>query len=111
TLVTQLPIHDRALVGNQAILRYLHDTLLLRRCNGGPLTWRMVLRWRTRAGFPLLRGFTARHHATPALTTSFALTACTLAQFSPGGYDQLLVCSADALLPREGSSGFARAAA
>src|SRR5262245_5142913 len=44
-LVTQLPGFDRALVGQGAILGYLHH-LGLRRRNGGPLTWRMLLRWR-----------------------------------------------------------------
>jgi hypothetical protein len=55
-LTTQLPLHERALIGRDAILDYLHTTLLLRRPNGGPVTWRMVLRWRRDHGFPLAPG-------------------------------------------------------
>jgi hypothetical protein len=80
-LTTQLPLHERALIGRHAILDYLHTTLLLRRPNGGPVTWRMVLRWRRDHGFPLVRGAWRPRYLTPPLTTSHALTAWTLAQF------------------------------
>ena len=42
-LTAELPAYDRALVGQVAILNYLHQ-LGLRRRSGGPLTWRMLLR-------------------------------------------------------------------
>ena len=81
-LATQLPHLDRALVGQVAILNYLHQ-LGLRRRNGGPLTWRMLLRWRRDEGFPVLRGrYTPHRHKSPALSTTFALTAWTLSRFS-----------------------------
>jgi hypothetical protein len=81
-LVTQLPAFDRAVIGQVAILDYLHQ-LGLRRRNGGPLTWRMILRWRRDEGFPVLRGrYTPHRHRSPALSTAFALTAWTLSRFS-----------------------------
>jgi hypothetical protein len=64
-LVTQLPAFDRAVIGQVAILDYLHQ-LGLRRRNGGPLTWRMILRWRREEGFPVLRGrYTPHRHRSP----------------------------------------------
>jgi hypothetical protein len=81
-LTAQLPAFDRALIGQLAILTYLHH-LGLRRRNGGPLTWRMILRWRRDEGFPVLRGrYTPHRHRSPALSTTFALTAWTLSRFS-----------------------------
>jgi hypothetical protein len=81
-LVTQLPGFDRAVIGQASILGYLHQ-LGLRRRNGGPLTWRMLLRWRRDEGFPVLRGrYTPHRHRSPALSTAFALTAWTLSRFS-----------------------------
>ena len=81
-LTAELPAYDRALVGQVAILNYLHQ-LGLRRRNGNPLTWRMLLRWRRDEGFPLLRGrCTPQRHKSPALSTTFALTAWTLSRFS-----------------------------
>jgi hypothetical protein len=81
-LTAELPAYDRALVGQLAILNYLHQ-LGLRRRNGGPLTWRMLLRWRRDEGLPLLRGrYTPHRHKGPALSTTFALTAWTLTRFS-----------------------------
>ena len=81
-LRTQLPAFDRAVIGQVAILNYLHQ-LGLRRRNGGPLTWRMILRWRRDEGFPVLRGrYTPHRHRSPALSTTFALTAWTLSRFS-----------------------------
>ena len=81
-LTAQLPHRDRALVGQVAILNYLHQ-LGLRRRNGGLLTWRMLLRWRRDEGFPVLRGrYTPHRHKSPALSTTFALTAWTLSRFS-----------------------------
>jgi hypothetical protein len=81
-LTTQLPAFDRALIGQVAILHYLHH-LGLRRRSGGPLTWRMLLRWRRDEGLPLLRGrYTPHRHRSPALSTTFALTAWTLTRFS-----------------------------
>jgi hypothetical protein len=81
-LTAQLPAFDRALIGQLAILNYLHQ-LGLRRRNGNPLTWRMLLRWRRDEGFPLLRGrYTPHRHRSPALSTSFALTAWALTRLS-----------------------------
>jgi hypothetical protein len=78
----QLPAFDCAVIGQVAILNYLHQ-LGLRRRNGGPLTWRMILRWRRDEGFPVLRGrYTPHRHRSPALSTAFALTAWTLSRFS-----------------------------
>jgi hypothetical protein len=87
TLVAQLPQYERALVGREAILAELHR-LGLRRRNGTPLTWRMILRWRRDLGFPLVRGVWHPHTAlhpssrSPALTTTYAVTAWVLSQFS-----------------------------
>jgi hypothetical protein len=81
-LRNQLPAFDRAVVGQIAILNYLHQ-LGLRRRNGSPLTWRMILRWRRDEGFPVLRGrYTPHRHRSPAVSTTFALTAWTLSRFS-----------------------------
>jgi hypothetical protein len=81
-LIAQLPAFDRALIGQAAILNYLHQ-FGLRRRNGGPLTWRMILRWRRDEGFPVLRGrYTPHRHRSPALSTTHALTAWTLSRFS-----------------------------
>jgi hypothetical protein len=81
-LRSQLPEFDRAVIGQVAILNYLHQ-LGLRRRNGGPLTWRMLLRWRRDEGLPLLRGrYTPHRHKSPALSTTFALTAWTLTRLS-----------------------------
>jgi hypothetical protein len=81
-LTAQLPHRDRALVGQVAILNYLQQ-LGLRRRNGGPLTWRMLLRWRRDEGLPLLRGrYTPHRYRSPALSTAFALTAWTLSRLS-----------------------------
>jgi len=85
-LRAQLPSHDRALIGTPAILAELHR-LGIRRPNGGPLTQRILNRWRRDLGFPLLRGY---YHAkvavlSPAFSTTFAVTAWVLSRF----------CSAD----------------
>jgi hypothetical protein len=84
-LVAQLPEHDRALVGWQGILRYLHDVLGLRRPGGKRLHPRIVLRWRRDHAFPLLRGgWNPRCRLAPRsapLTTMFAVTAWTLCQY------------------------------
>jgi hypothetical protein len=84
-LVSQLPEHDRALVGWQAILRYLHNTLGLRRPGGKSLHARIVLRWRRDHMFPLLRGgWNPRCRKAPRsapLTTTYAATAWTLCEF------------------------------
>jgi hypothetical protein len=43
----------------------------------------MLLRWRRDEGLPLLRGrYTPHRHKSPALSTTFALTAWTLSRFS-----------------------------
>jgi hypothetical protein len=79
-LRSQLPERERALVGRDRILGWLHD-FGLRRPNGGPISWRMVLRWTRHHGFPLLHGTSNRRYRTPALTTTFACTAWALSRF------------------------------
>jgi hypothetical protein len=87
TMVAQLPDRDRALVGQDRILAFLHE-LGLRRRNGAWLTWRIVLRWRRDHGFPLARGVwhpSALSHPasrSPALSTTFAIVSWTLTRFS-----------------------------
>jgi hypothetical protein len=73
-LITQLPQNDKALIGQAAILRYLHD-LGIRRLRGGPLTWRIVNRWRHIDALPVLRGNRHPKRSGSPLTTSHALTA------------------------------------
>jgi hypothetical protein len=81
-LVAQLPTLDRAMIGQVAILDYLHH-LGLRRRNGGRLTWRMLRRWRRDEGFPILRGrYIPHRHLSPPLSTAFALTAWVLSRLS-----------------------------
>jgi hypothetical protein len=100
-LTAQLPAYDRALIGQVAILHYLHH-LGLRRRNGGPLTWRMLLRWRRDEGLPVLRGrFTPHRHRSPALSTVFALSAWTLSRFSS---DDLFRVSVPHGISQRGSS-------
>src|SRR5262245_16042427 len=82
-LTTQLPDRDRALIGRPAILAFLHHDLGLRRPNGKPLSWRMVLRFRRDLSLPLLRGFSClKSHRSYPLSTRFALSAWLLSQFS-----------------------------
>jgi hypothetical protein len=87
TLTAQLPQHERALVGRERILAFLTQLGLTRR-NGTPLTWRMVLRWHRDLHFPLVRGVwhpsTPLHPSSrsPSLTTTYAVTAWVLTQFS-----------------------------
>lgn len=81
-LTATLPRFDRALVGQRAILREL-QRLGLRRPNGQPVTWRMLCRWRRVEGFPMLAGQRIVGIAlTPALTTTYAVTAWILSRFS-----------------------------
>jgi len=81
-LVSQLPQLDQALVGWPAILAQL-DRCGVRRQNGGPISVRMVQRWRRVAICPVLPGhMTLGFCCTPPLSTSFALTAWVLAQLS-----------------------------
>jgi hypothetical protein len=82
-LISQLPSQDKALIGQAAILQYLHS-LGVRRLNGGPLTWRIVLSWRVLHGCPILRGNRAASYKSPALSTTHALTAWFLSRFATG---------------------------
>jgi hypothetical protein len=97
-LTAQLPHLDRALVGRARILAYLHD-FGLRQRNGRALSWRMILRWRRDHGFPLVRGVwhpsAPTHPASrsPALTTSFAVTAWILTRFSTDSHGLFRVFS------------------
>jgi len=81
-LVAQLPQHEHALVGWDAILTFLHGTLQLTRPNGHPLSRRQVLRWRRARGFPLVTGNMNRYARTPPLTTSHAVVAWVLTRKS-----------------------------
>jgi len=81
-LVAQLPQHEHALVGWDAILTFLHRNLQLTRPNGRPLSRRQVLRWRRAQGFPLVTGNMNRYARTPPLTTSHAVVAWVLTRKS-----------------------------
>jgi hypothetical protein len=87
TLTTQLPEYERAIVGRDRILAFLAHLGLTRR-NGTYLTWRMILRWHRDLHFPLVRGVwhpkTPLHPSSrsPSLTTTYAVTAWVLSQFS-----------------------------
>jgi hypothetical protein len=81
-LVAQLPQHEHALVGWDAILVFLHRTLQLTRPNGRSLSRRQVLRWRRAQGFPLVTGNMSRYARTPPLTTSYAVVAWVLTRKS-----------------------------
>jgi hypothetical protein len=80
-LITQLPLQDRALIGHASILSYLHQ-LGIRRLRGGPLTWRIVNRWRHTDALPVLKGYSDRRCARSPVTTSHALTAWLLTRFT-----------------------------
>lgn len=81
-LATYLPDHERALVGQAAILAFLHANLGMRRSNGGPLTWRMVLRWHRDHDFPLLLGGYRYRIRTPSVASSFMITAWMFSRFA-----------------------------
>jgi hypothetical protein len=81
-LVAQLPQHEHALVGWNAILAFLHRTLQLTRPNGRPLSRRQILRWHRAQGFPLVTGNMNRYARTPPLTTSHAVVAWVLTRKS-----------------------------
>jgi hypothetical protein len=107
-LVAELPAHDRALIGNESILRYLHDTLQLRRRNGHPLTVRMLRRWRRDESCPLVGGcYLIGRHFAPPLSTTHALTAWVLSRRSSN--EPQLFCVAPRVDPtsaqRAGGSG------
>jgi hypothetical protein len=78
-----LPHSEVALIGQQAILLYL-SRLGVRRLNGGPLTWRILLSWRTCHGCPILRGNRASSYKSHPFSTSHALTAWLLTRFATG---------------------------
>jgi hypothetical protein len=107
-LTTQLPHLDRALVGRERILAYLHD-FGLRQRNGRALSWRMILRWRRDHGFPVVRGVwhpnAPSHPASrsPALSTSFAVTAWILTQFSTDSHGLFRVFTHPTAAERTGS--------
>jgi len=77
------PDRDRVLIGPKAILEYL-ASLGLRRPNGGPVTWRMVLRWHRSLSFPLLTGgWLARSGSRVSpVSTELFVTAWMLSQFN-----------------------------
>ena len=81
-LVAQLPQHERALVGWDAILTFLHGRLQLTRPNGHPLSRGQILRWRRAQGFPLVTGNMNRYARTPPLTTTHAVVAWVLTRKS-----------------------------
>jgi hypothetical protein len=101
-LITQLPHLDHPLAGHHAILHFLVDRLWLRRPNGHPISWRMVLRWTRLYGFPLLHGgwHPKRRRTTPSLSTTFAVTAWVLSRFNTAQSDLFRVCiPSDAGIP------------
>jgi len=106
-LQTYLPHYDRILLGRVAVLSYLHDVLCIRRPNGSPLKWRTVLRWTRECGFPLLRaGWMSfpSNRLTPCLTSSHALTAWVLAQFSTATKRSLFSVATPAPSGRDGNA-------
>jgi hypothetical protein len=92
-LVDQLPDRELALIGRSCILAWLHS-FGLRRPNGGPVSWHQVLRWTRAHGFPLLHGTANARFRTPALTTTFAVTAWLLTRFDSGQPNLFRVYSA-----------------
>ena len=82
-LRSQLPTHDRALVGYDAILAYL-ASLGMRRRNGHRLTIRMLQRWTQRRGFPAISGTSHSRHSFQPVSTTHCVTAWMLSQFHNG---------------------------
>jgi hypothetical protein len=114
-LRSQLPEREHALVGRARILDWLH-AFGLRRPNGGPISWTMVLRWARIQSFPLLHGTRNAHHRTPALSTTFAITAWLLSRFDSGEHHLFRIYSPPdgtasegsrpaSLVPRNGDTG------
>jgi hypothetical protein len=109
-LVTQLPQHERALVGWNGILTYLHRTLQLTRPNGRPLSRRQVLRWHRAQGFPLVTGNMNRYARTPPLTTTHAVVAWVLTRKSTDERSLFRVRSLPEPTPGEGTRPSSHAA-
>src|SRR5262249_10770389 len=101
-LVAQLPQHEPAPIGWDAILPFLHRTLQLTRPNGRPLPRRQVLRWRRAQGFPLVNGNLNRYARTPPLTTSHAVVAWVLTRKSTDECSLFRVRSLPERIPGEG---------
>jgi len=80
-LCDALPDLDRAIIGRDRIVAHVRSLGIERR-NGQPITWRQILRWRTRYGFPIAHGMWTRRTKTPAVTTQHAITAWLLSPFS-----------------------------
>jgi len=82
-LLAQVPSYDRAIIGRRMILEALKGYGITR-CNGQPITWRIVKNWRTRKGFPMLGAhkYLGRYSA-PAWSTHHAIVAWLLSRF-PG---------------------------
>jgi hypothetical protein len=96
-LRSQLPEYERALVGRERILTWLHD-FGIRRPNGGPVSWHQILRWTRQQGFPLLHGtliYAARtpRCRTPSLSSTFAITSWILSRYDTGQTDLFRVYS------------------
>jgi hypothetical protein len=102
-LVAQLPQHEHALVGWDAILTFLYWTLQLTRPNGRALSRRQVLRWRRAHGFPLVTGNMNRYARTPPLTTSHAVVAWVLTRKSTDERCLFRVRSLPDSIPLEGT--------
>src|SRR5262249_17311874 len=77
----QLPGRDHAIIGAPAILAELRH-LGIRRRSAGPLTWRIVNRWRVTHDCPILRGYHDDRVRRPPVTTHYALTAWLLSRFT-----------------------------
>jgi hypothetical protein len=89
-LRSELPHHDRALIGRHAILAYFHDRLSIRRRNGGPLTWRIVNHWRVHHTCPILRGNWRPQRKSSPFSTTYALTAWVLSTFAADDLFQIV---------------------
>jgi len=102
-LVAQLPQHELALIGWDAILTFLHRRLQLTRPNGRALSRRQVLRWHRAQGFPLVTGNMNRYARTPPLTTSHAVVAWVLTHKSTDERSLFRVRSLPEPIPLEGT--------
>ena len=80
-LITQLPQHERALIGRYRILAFLTG-LGVRQRNGDPLKWNMLRRWKRDLAFPMVRGLWSPRAKSPAVSTTYAVTAWLLSRSS-----------------------------
>lgn len=80
-LRTGVPHLDRALIGRQAIQRYVYD-LGIRRLNFHPVSWRMLRNWRLHRHFPMIPGslVLSTRRRSPAMSTTHCIAAWLMCQ-------------------------------